>query len=343
MNEGVEPSQSVRLPGHAANDLARVLRLIAFAFWGSAVVAGPATAQYSMLDDRPPPFEWRGRIEADFRHEFVTQSDTGDEFDASRGSLSGEFGGPINESILVGFRTGYSYTRYDFNLDGVPPLDYGGTALPREPWSSLNTIDFVPNATLLVGSRVSIVTAVPIRWAAESGSDKNGFTAGISALVRWQVTDALSLGVGIGIMSQLEDQAETFPLISLRWRISESLEFATEGSWLQGGNAILLWGSNEAIRLSLSTGYERTRFRLDDNGNAPDRNGIGEVTTFPIEVGLRLQFLQGAFFDFRAGLGVAGRIRVETDGGRKLYDQKYDPAPRLSVRLSIPFGLPTKN
>jgi len=348
MNKGVDQGKAARRPGRAAFAVtfsagARVLGLIALAFLGSALADRPASAQYSMLDDRPPNFEWRGRIDTDFRHEFTTKSDAGDEFDASRVSIAGEFAGPINESILVGFRTGYSHTSFDFNLDGVPPLDFGGTALPREPWSSLNTIDFLPSMTLLVGSRISIITAVPIRWAAESGSDKNGFAAGISALVRWQVTDTLSVGAGIGVTSQLEDQAETFPLISLRWRISESFEFATEGSWLQGGNATLLWGANESIRLTLSTGYERTRFRLDDNGNAPDRNGIGEVTTFPIEVGLRLQFLQGAFFDFRAGLGVAGRIRVETDSGRKLYDQEYDPAPRLGIRLHIPFGLPSRS
>lgn len=313
---------------------------LVFLMWGVGNLAAlSASAQYSMVDDRAPRFEWRGGVETDFRNDFATKSDGGDEFDAYHVGIAGAFGGPINESILVGFSAGYRHSSYDFNLDGIPPVSYGGTALPRDPWNRLNTIDFMPNTTILVGSQVSITAAVPIRWAAESGANENAFAAGISAIVRWQVNDAFSIGAGIGVTSQLEDESETFPLVSLGWRISENLEFTTEGSWFQGGNAILLWGPSEVIRLSLSAGYERTRFRLDDNGTAADRNGIGEVTTIPIEVGLRFQFIEEAYFDFRAGLGVAGRLRVESDAGRRLYDQEYDPAPRVGFSLTIPFGL----
>ncbi len=327
-------------PGRIACTAVGLLGLVVLIASAGALVAPPASAQYSMLGDIPPRFEWRSRVETHFRNEFASRSDGGDEFDAWRVGVVGEIGGPINESILIGFRAGYRHTSYEFNLENAPPPAYGTTTLPHDPWNPLNTVDLLPSTTVLVGSRVSVVAAVPIRWAGEAGARRNGFTAGISGLVRWQVNDALSIGAGIGVTSQLEDDAETFPVISLRWRISENFEFATEGSWLQGGNAILFWGSNDAIRLSLSAGYERIRYRLDDHGTLPDRDGIGEVTTVPIEVGLRLQIFEEAFLDVRAGLGVAGRLRIETDNGRKLYDRQYDPAPRLGVSLTIPFGLP---
>jgi hypothetical protein len=304
--------------------------------------AAPARAQYSMIGDSPSRFEWSGRVDADFRNEFETKTDGGDEFDARRIGLAATIGGPINESILLGFRAGYRHSSYDFNLNDVPPLDFGGNALPRDPWNTINTVDLQPTVTALVGNRVSVIAAVPIRYAGESGSDRNGFSAGISALIRWQINDAISVGAGIGVTSQLEDNAETFPLISLKWLITDGLTLATEGSWIQGGNATLLWGANEAVRLTLSAGYERVRFRLDDNGNAADTNGIGEVTAVPIEVGIRFQFVEYAYFDFRVGLAVGGHLRVETDNGRKLYDEQYDPAPRIGLSLTIPFG-PSKD
>jgi hypothetical protein len=303
------------------------------------LVAPGAQAQFSMIGDPLPRFEWRGRMAADYRYEFETKSDGGDEFDAWRAGIEGDFGGPINQSILVGMGLRYAHSSYDFNLDNGSPPDFGGTRLPREPWNTLNTVDLLPSATVLVGSRVAVRTAVPIRYAGESGADRNGFAAGVSALVRWQVNDAIAIGLGLGVTSQLEGDAETFPIVALNWRINQSLVLQTEGDWFQGGRTTLLWGANEAIRLSVSTGYERTRFRLDDNGTAADTNGIGEVTTVPIEVGLRLQVMPEAWLDVRAGLGVAGRIRVETDGGDKLYDQEYDPAPRVGVFLTFPFGL----
>jgi len=301
--------------------------------------ARSAAAQVSLVDDPTPQFEWGGRIESDFRTEFKTETDGGDSFESWRVGVAGDFGGPINESILVGVRTGYRYTHYDFRLDGPSP-GYGGSELPRDPWGAVNTFDIAPSTTILVGNSFSVVAAVPIRWSGETGAEKNGLIAGISAMARWQITDTFRIGAGIGVTSALEDDAETFPLVSLDWKITDSVVLRTEGSWIQGGNTMLLWGPNEAIRLSLSAGYERNRFRLDDNGNGPDKDGIGEITAVPIEVGLRFRLYEGAYFDFRAGLGVAGQLRVETDGGRKLYEEDYDPSPRISIGLRLPFGLP---
>jgi hypothetical protein len=330
-----------RRPGQGARALSRRCWTRASAVSLVVFLAGfTADAQFAMISDPPPRFEWQGRIGADYRAEFQTRSNGGDEFDAWRTGIEGDFGGPINQSILVGMGMRYAYTGYDFNLVRNAPLDFGGNRLPRDPWNSINTVDLLPSATVLVGDRIAVRTAVPIRYAGESGARRNGFAAGISALLRWQVNDDLALGLGLGVTSQLEKDAETFPVLALNWRISESFTLQTEGDWFQGGRTTLFWGANPAIRLSLSAGYERTRFRLDDNGTARDTNGIGEVTTIPIEVGLRLQMARAAWLDFRAGLGVAGHLRVETPNGRKLYDQEFDPAPRVGVFVTFPIGLP---
>lgn len=301
-----------------------------------------AWAQFSMIDDRSPPFEWRGQLETDFRTEFKTKTDGGDRFESWRVGIAGDFGGPINESILIGVRAGYRYTNYEFHLDNAPgvPSVFGSSELPYDPWGSVNTFDLAPSTTILIGDRFSIVAAVPIRYSGETGARRNGFAAGISAIVRWEVTEKLRIGAGIGVTSQLEDDAETFPIVSLDWQISDAMEFRTEGSWIQGGNAMLLWGPNKAVRVTFSAGYERNRFRLDDNGPRADRNGIGEITAVPLEVGLRFRLYESAFFDFRFGLAVAGRFRVEDDDGKKLYEENYDPAPRIGLSLTLPFGLP---
>jgi hypothetical protein len=301
-----------------------------------------ASAQFSMLDDEAPRFEWSGKLETDFRNDFETDTDGGDSFESWRVGVAGDFGGPINESILVGIRAGYQYANYDFNLErtaGAATV-FGSSELPHDPWGAISTFDVVPATTILVGNRFSVDAAVPIRWSAEPGARRNAFSAGISAVGRWQITDDLRIGAGIGVTSQLEDSAETFPIVSFNWQISDSWAFRTEGSWIQGGNATLLWGPNKAVRVVLSAGYERIRFRLDDNGPRADRDGIGEITAVPIEVGLRFRLYEGAYFDFRLGLGVAGKLRVENNDGDKLYEEDYDPSPRIGVGLSLPFNLP---
>jgi hypothetical protein len=305
--------------------------------FGLAMLPGVGSAQLSMIEDLSHRFEWSGQLQPDFRSEFETDTDGGDEFEAWRVGLSGDVGGPINESILVGFHARYQHSKYDFHLDGPAP-GYGSNELPKDPWNDLNTIDLTPTATILVGSRASIVTAVPIRWSGEVGADRNAFIAGISAVASVQVTDYFRAGLGIGVSSKIEGDAETFPIFVLDWQINETLRLTTEGDWFQGGSTALYWGPNKALALSFSVGYERIRFRLDDNGTLPDTNGVGEVTAVPIEVGLRLLFPRGAHFDFRAGLAVDGRLRVEDPRGNKLYDQDFDPAPRISLSLRIPIG-----
>lgn len=318
---------------------------IVWAMGGIALLLAPsATAQFSMQSDPDPAFEWRGHIRSNFRTEFETETEGGDSFESWTSTLAGDFGGPINESILIGIEGDYQYSNYDFNLDGPSgmPSVYGSDKLPREPWGPINSFDITPNTTILIGSRFSVIAAAPIRFSAETGSQRNAWTAGVSAILRWQVTEDLRVGAGIGVTSQIEDNAETFPIVSLDWVITNALELKTEGSWMQGGNAVLLWGPNEAVRVSFSAGYERNRFRLDDNGFVTDRNGVGEITAVPLEVGLRLRLYDEAYFDFRAGLGVAGRFRVESSSGRKLYDERYDPAPRIGLSLTLPFGLPSR-
>jgi hypothetical protein len=312
----------------------------AFVILCVGIIPTTSFAQFSMVEDLTPRLEWRGRIQAGYQGEFETDTDGGDEFESWRVGLGGDFGGPINDAVLVGFHANYQHADYDFNLDNgsFPSPAYGTNELPKEPWGGIDTIDLMPTTTILIGDRFSVVGAVPIRWSGEVGTDRNGFAAGISALAGWQVVDSFSVGLGIGVTSQIEDNADVFPVIVLDWQVTDSLRLATEGNWIQGGNAGLFWGPNETVSVSFSIGYERNRFRLDDNGTLPDTNGIGEITAVPIEFGLRLRFIEGAYFDLRVGLGVAGRFRVEDDRGHKLYDQNYDPAPRLRLGLTIPIG-----
>jgi hypothetical protein len=316
--------------------------LFALGFSLSALAIQPAHAQFSMQRDPTTPFEWRGHVEGGFASTLKTDTRGGDSFESWTSSIRGDFGGPINPSILVGLEASYQYSHYDFQLGGarVRPTAYGSRVLPRNPWGAVNTLDITPNITVLIGDRLSFDAAAPIRYSGETGAHNNGLTAGASAILRWQINQDLRIGAGIGVVSKLEGASETFPIIVVDWTLSDSIVLRTEGNWSQGGRASILWGPNQAIRATLSAGYERNRFRLDDNGSARDKNGVGEITSVPVEVGLRIRLYEDAYFDFRIGLGFAGRLRVEDSRGGKLYNEPFDAAPRIGATLTLPFQLP---
>lgn len=302
--------------------------------------AGAASAQVLLTDDAAKRAGWQGQLEARFLNEFETETDGGDEFRAWRVALEGGGETAVHDAFRIGVRAAYQHASYDFHLDNSPnlPPAYGGTELPRAPWGGVNTIDVAPTASALLGGGVSLEAAVPIRWSGETGARRNGLAAGITGLVRWQALDTLALGAGVGVTSQLEGPAQVFPVIALDWQIAPSLDLRTQGSFVQGGQVVLLWGPAEAVRLTVSAGYERNRFRLDDNGDSQDRHGIGEISSVPVEVGARFQLFERAFLDFRGGFGFAGRMRVENANGHQLYDEDYDAVPRLGLALSIPLG-----
>ncbi|HPG24178.1 MAG: hypothetical protein H6748_00545 [Spirochaetaceae bacterium] len=323
------------LPGSIGRSIAPYL-----AAGVAALAPGLARAQVSIADDPAPRFAWRGHVANDFLYETETETDGGDSFEAWHLGLSGDFGGPINESILVGVSGGYRYADYDWKLDnalGTPP-GYGGAELPKDPWGSVHTFDVAPEATILVGRQFAVVGAVPIRWAGETGAHGNGFIAGVSGLVRWAPIETLSIGAGIGITSQLEGEAETYPVVSLDWQVTPALRLATEGSWAMGGRTSLAWGPAEAVQLALSLGYERVRFRLDDHGRAPDRNGVAEIRSIPLEGTIRLHLAERVQIELRGGVAFGGRFRIERRTGAKLYDQHYDPAPRIGFAITVPLG-----
>lgn len=317
-------------------------RLAVAALVGIATIALHATARAQVLltDDPAPRAGFGGRLEARFLNEFDTETDGGDEFNAWRVALEGGVDGPVHESVRLGVRAAYQHADYAFHFDhaaGRPP-SYGGNELPRAPWGGINTIDVAPTLTASFGEQFSLETAVPIRWSGETGANRNGLAAGVTALARWQALDQLSVGGGIGITSQLEGPLQVFPVLAFDWQILPGLDLRTRGSFVQGGQTMLLWGASDAVRLTVSAGYERNRFRLDDNGVADDRHGIGEVEAVPIEVGVRIVLFEHGYLDFRAGLAFAGRLRVENANGNRLYAENYDPAPRVGLALTIPLG-----
>lgn len=304
-----------------------------------ALVPATVRAQVVLADGIDHGDGLSGRLEASFLNEFDTQTRGGDEWNAWRVGIDGGVEGPVREGLRLGLRGAYQHADYAFHFDHAErPQGYGGRELPRAPWGGVNTIDLAPAATARFGDRFTAELVVPIRWSGETGATRNGLAAGVTGLARVRVAEGLTLGAGAGVTSQLEGPAQVFPVVSIDWRILPGFDLRTQGNHVQGGRAMLLWGASEAVRLVVSAGYERNRFRLDDNGIADDRHGIGEVEAIPIEVGFRIALFERGYLDFRTGFGFGGSLRVENANGRRLYSDRYDPAPRIGLALSIPLG-----
>ena len=100
--------------------------------------------------------------------------------------------------------------------------------------------------------------------------------------VSWRINDRLTIGPGIGVISEIEDSPTVFPVLLIDWKITESLVLATGsgvGATL-GPGLVLRYMATDKWSFYLGGRYEKLRFRLNADGPSP--TGVGEDKSFPL-------------------------------------------------------------
>jgi len=71
--------------------------------------------------------------------------------------------------------------------------------------------------------------AIPtVRWNAETGASLgDGVNGGLLAAASYRVNDRLSIGPGVGFFSEIEDDADWFPVLAIDWRLTDTLSITT--------------------------------------------------------------------------------------------------------------------
>ena len=106
-----------------------------------------------------------------------------------------------------------------------------------------------------------------------------------------------------------------------------------------GGAAItgaeLIWDLGRGWEVGLGGRYEYRRFRLDDDGIAPD--GVGQETGVPIWGRLSYRFNPNLSLDFYGGYTFLHELELTDDQGHTLAEEDVDPAPLVAVFVQVRF------
>ena len=81
--------------------------------------------------------------------------------------------------------------------------------------------------------------------------------------------------------------------------------------------------------------HKQLRFRLDDDGVAPD--GVGEEKSVPIFLVLSYRPAERSSVSLLAGMNFYGSVSVFDDRGKKIAGEDYDPTPFLGLAFSLTF------
>ncbi|MGJ8726450.1 MAG: DUF6268 family outer membrane beta-barrel protein [Roseibacillus sp.] len=227
----------------------------------------------------------------------------------------------LGEDTIIGLSAGYQYESFQFD------------DLLSDPWGEIhrNRIGIAAKGDLANGW-----SWLALPWLAsngESGADwGESLTFGGIGAAWYKVNDTLSLGVGAGFGTQLEDDTSVFPILVIDWQFAENWTLSTlppEGFRI-GPGASIRWDAREDLSLSFIYQYQSDQHRLDQDSTTA-ANGLGELRQHRVALAATYRFNDNLSLTGHAGLTFGGEIELQNSSGNTLGENDFDS--------SLVFGL----
>ncbi|MFH1982292.1 MAG: TonB-dependent receptor [Pseudomonadota bacterium] len=277
-----------------------------------------------------PPDGWTTFVRGGAVHQFDTDMDSGGRFSSRRLYVQGGATYTWERRHSVSLALGYGHDHYGF----TGAAGFGALA----PWEDVHSVDVSMPVRYGLDRRWTVFAVPSLRFNGEDGAASgDAVTAGLLGGAAYRVSDRLTIGPGIGGVSQIEDPVDFFPILLIDWRITDTLSLTTGrgvGATL-GPGLQLVWAPDRQWVLSLGGRYERLRFRLNKQG--PEPEGVGEDRSFPLFGGITYRFNPSLQVSLLGGTELAGELLLEDRDGNLIRKTDYDPAGFVGGAISLRF------
>ena len=291
----------------------------------AAEKAPPAKARF-----QGPPDGWSTFIRGGAVNQFDTDIDDGGSFGIQRFYVQGGATYTWERRHSVSLALGYGRDEYDFN----GAAGFGAMS----PWKDIHGVDVAVPVRYGLNSNWTAFVIPSVRVNAEDGAETgDATTGGVLGGAAYRFGDRLTLGPGFGLVSQIEDDMEVFPILLIDWRITDTVSLTTGrgvGATL-GPGLQLLWAPNRNWEFSFGGRYERLRFRLDKDGPAPE--GVGDDRSFPLFAGIRYSFTPLFQVSVVGGAEFGGELLMEDRNGNLVQKTGYETAGFLGGTINLRF------
>ncbi|MEJ2309891.1 MAG: hypothetical protein P8Z31_04455 [Gammaproteobacteria bacterium] len=288
---------------------------------GSSVHAEPMVKQQD---------SWRWTFQGAAVHQFDADLDQGGEAGVNRYYVSLAVSRQFTDRLNMGLALGYGVDSYDFSGES----GFGAIA----PWERIRETRLSLPIRYFASREWTLFAVPSLRYQAEEGASlDDGQTGGLLAGAIYRFSETFSIGPGLGVFSEIEDDTSVFPILLINWKLTDTLSLET-GRGLaasRGPGLQLNWDPSGNWRFALGGRYEKTRFRLDDDGIAP--GGVGEDEAVPLYAIAEYSWSKDVQLSFIAGAEVGGNLRLEDRNGRYVSDSDIDTAPFAGVTFKARF------
>jgi outer membrane receptor protein involved in Fe transport len=273
---------------------------------------------------------WRWTFQAAAVHQFEADLDQGGDVSVGRFFTSLSASRQFSSRLNIGVEIGYGEDSYDFS---------GATGFGAlEPWEGIRELRISVPIRYYASREWALFALPSLRYQAEQGTSlDDGRTGGLIAGAIYRFSDTFSIGPGLGVFSEIEDDTSVFPILLIDWKITDTLSLETGGGLAasRGPGLQLTWQPTSQWRLALGGRYESTRFRLDDKGAAP--GGVGEDEAIPLYALAEYSWSDDLKLSLIGGAEVGGNLRLEDSSGNLVSESDMDTAPFLGLTFKARF------
>ncbi len=297
--------------------------MLTIASAGLIVPAPPVYAQVAVVEVEPARKPTPFKLDLGYSHLFNTDIDSGGDFQRNgfRASFGAEFG--LAPRLKLDNVFAYEYHNYTFS----------GTSAFQ--WNDIHLIQYIPLLKWVESERWQFFVGPIVQVNAEDGADfGDAITGGGIVGFNYVRSPTLSIGLLIGALSQIEDDAVVAPIPVIRWKFAEQWMLRTGVSQLgslSGLGAEVAWQAVKNLELAAGAQFQRRRFRLDRNDRVAQETSVplyGKVSWW--------MFPQGRLEVF-AGIAAGGELRLETKNGDKIIEEDYDKTANIGARIHFTF------
>jgi hypothetical protein len=305
----------------------------------TAGLTGPAAAMNRVMQDGAdgdlPPVadlvtpEDRFRLDLGYEWQGEADLDSGGTLDVQRAAIGLGMTMPLEGVGTLSFDLDYELSSYDF----------GGNTAFAEEWEDVHQFAFAATVDVDLDNDWSIFGGPLIRYAGESGADLgDSLSFGGFAGLRWNPYDELTLGLGIALYEDVEDNVRVVPVIELDWQFTTDLTLrTTPTSFIDGSTEFeLAWRASRDFELSGGAKLNsRRRFRLDDAGTLPD--AVGQEEGRWLYVRGTWDLTPNTEVAATVGLSLDPDLRLESSIGAPITETSYGERFTLGARLTMRF------
>ncbi len=249
---------------------------------------------------------------------------------AARFFVSGGGAKVLRDRWRLGATLGYGEDNYDFSGSS----GFGGL----NPWDRVREFRAGVSAQYFANDEWTLYAIPSVRFNAESGASfDDGINGGLLAGASYRVNDTLTIGPGFGAFTEIEDSMSFFPILLIDWKITDTLSLETGRGFAasRGPGLQLRWRYSPTWQFAIGGRYEKTRFRLDDEGVAP--GGVGQDKAIPLFALAEYAMGQDLKLALIGGAEVGGELRLEDDSGKLITRSDLSEAMFLGATFQARF------